>query len=73
MNDNDGFIYMYHIDINIERLISFTNKHKFHLKSLVYFADFVKGWYTYDVHFKGSGGKRGGDQGKKEVLSDVEG
>ena len=73
MNDNDGFIYMYHIDINIERLISFTNKHKFHLKSLVYFADFVKGWYTCDVHFKGSEGKRGGDQGKKEVLSDVEG
>ena len=28
------------IDIKIERLISFSNKHNLHLKSIAYFADF---------------------------------
>ena len=28
---------------------------------------FIKGWYTYDIHFEGKGG--GG--GKPEMLSDI--
>ena len=33
------FIYKYHTDINIERLIFFSNKRNFHLKTIAYFDD----------------------------------
>ena len=35
------FIYIYRININIERLIPLSNKHNLHLKNIVYFADFL--------------------------------